>query len=130
MKILKYYFVRYLELCIAYLKSLSILVSKGLIEYFLLYSKEKSSIDRTVIHNCMSIQLSLTHCFPIIHFIDTILTTIHCSQALMKLDTTQKVTTRSGIEQENALLNESAAMESSLTLQILELESESKQVNN
>lgn len=46
----------------------------------------------------------------------------------MKLDTTQKVTTRSGIEQENALLNESAAMESSLTLQILELESESKQV--
>ncbi|KOB70010.1 Protein bicaudal D, partial [Operophtera brumata] len=48
-------------------------------------------------------------------------------EALMKLDTTQKVTTRSGIEQENALLNESAAMESSLTLQIIELESETKQ---
>lgn len=46
----------------------------------------------------------------------------------MKLDTTQKVTTQSGIEQENALLNESAAMESSLTLQIIELEGESKQV--
>ncbi|XP_026741095.1 protein bicaudal D isoform X2 [Trichoplusia ni] len=51
-------------------------------------------------------------------------------EALMKLDTTQKVTTRSGIEQENALLNESAAMESSLTLQILELESESKQLRH
>lgn len=47
----------------------------------------------------------------------------------MKLDTTQKVTTQSGIEQENALLNESAAMESSLTLQIIELEGESKQVS-
>lgn len=46
----------------------------------------------------------------------------------MKLDTTQKVTTQSGIEQENALLNESAAMESSLTLQIIELEGETKQV--
>lgn len=52
-----------------------------------------------------------------------------CLQALMKLDTTQKVTTQSGIEQENALLNESAAMESSLTLQIIELEGESKQVS-
>ncbi|XP_030030223.1 protein bicaudal D isoform X2 [Manduca sexta] len=51
-------------------------------------------------------------------------------EALMKLDTTQKVTTRSGIEQENALLNESAAMESSLTLQILELESETKQLRH
>lgn len=47
----------------------------------------------------------------------------------MKLDSTQKVTTQSGIEQENALLNESAAMESSLTLQIIELEGESKQVS-
>lgn len=46
----------------------------------------------------------------------------------MKLDSTQKVTTQSGIEQENALLNESAAMESSLTLQIMELEGETKQV--
>ncbi|XP_028163282.1 protein bicaudal D [Ostrinia furnacalis] len=51
-------------------------------------------------------------------------------EALMKLDTTQKVTTRSGIEQENALLNESAAMESSLTLQILELEGETKQLRH
>lgn len=48
----------------------------------------------------------------------------------MKLDSTQKVTTQSGIDQENALLNESAAMESSLTLQILELESETKQVTS
>ncbi|XP_013137315.1 PREDICTED: myosin-7B isoform X2 [Papilio polytes] len=51
-------------------------------------------------------------------------------EALMKLDTTQKVTTQSGIEQENALLNESAAMESSLTLQIIELEGESKQLRH
>ncbi|CAH2217544.1 jg595, partial [Pararge aegeria aegeria] len=48
-------------------------------------------------------------------------------EALMKLDSTQKVTTQSGIDQENALLNESAAMESSLTLQIIELEGETKQ---
>lgn len=46
----------------------------------------------------------------------------------MKLDSNQKVTTQSGIDQENALLNESAAMESSLTLQIIELEGETKQV--
>lgn len=51
-------------------------------------------------------------------------------EALMKLDSSQKVTTQSGIEQENALLNESAAMESSLTLQILELESETKQLRH
>ncbi|XP_061384195.1 protein bicaudal D isoform X1 [Danaus plexippus] len=51
-------------------------------------------------------------------------------EALMKLDTTQKVTTQSGIEQENALLNESAAMESSLTLQIIELEGETKQLRH
>ncbi|XP_026320813.1 protein bicaudal D [Hyposmocoma kahamanoa] len=51
-------------------------------------------------------------------------------EALMKLDSTQKVTTRSGIEQENALLNESAAMESSLTLQIIELEGETKQLRH
>ncbi|KAI5636113.1 microtubule-associated protein bicaudal-D domain-containing protein [Phthorimaea operculella] len=50
-------------------------------------------------------------------------------EALMKLDSTQKVTTQSGIEQENALLNESAAMESSLTLQIIELEGETKQLS-
>ncbi|CAK1584314.1 unnamed protein product [Parnassius mnemosyne] len=51
-------------------------------------------------------------------------------EALMKLDTTQKVTTQSGIEQENALLNESAAMESSLTFQIIELEGETKQLRH
>ncbi|CAF4809130.1 protein bicaudal D isoform X1 [Pieris napi] len=51
-------------------------------------------------------------------------------EALMKLDTTQKETTQSGIEQENALLNESAAMESSLTLQIIELEGETKQLRH
>ncbi|XP_061720948.1 protein bicaudal D [Cydia pomonella] len=51
-------------------------------------------------------------------------------EALMKLDSTQKVTTQSGIEQENALLNESAAMESSLTLQIIELEGETKQLRH
>ncbi|XP_073953648.1 microtubule-associated protein Bicaudal D [Choristoneura fumiferana] len=51
-------------------------------------------------------------------------------EALMKLDSTQKVTTQSGIEQENALLNESAAMESSLTLQIMELEGETKQLRH
>ncbi|XP_063540607.1 protein bicaudal D [Cydia strobilella] len=51
-------------------------------------------------------------------------------EALMKLGSTQKVTTQSGIEQENALLNESAAMESSLTLQIIELEGETKQLRH
>ncbi|VVD05211.1 unnamed protein product [Leptidea sinapis] len=42
-------------------------------------------------------------------------------EALMKLDTTQKVTTQSGIEQENALLNESAAMENRLLAESSEL---------
>lgn len=51
-------------------------------------------------------------------------------EALMKLDSSQKVTTQSGIEQENALLNESAAIESSLTLQILDLEGETKQLRH
>ncbi|CAG9114442.1 unnamed protein product [Plutella xylostella] len=51
-------------------------------------------------------------------------------EALMKLDSNQKVTTQSGIDQENALLNESAAMESSLTLQIIELEGETKQLRH
>jgi protein bicaudal D len=40
------------------------------------------------------------------------------------------VTTKTGIEQEDALLNESAAMETSLNMQILELENESKQLRH
>lgn len=50
-------------------------------------------------------------------------------QALAKFQTTQKVTTKSGIEQENELLNESAAKETSLNLQIMDLENETKQVS-
>ncbi|CAG2068718.1 unnamed protein product, partial [Timema podura] len=48
-------------------------------------------------------------------------------QALAKFQTTHKVTTKSGIEQEESLLSESAARETSLNSQILELENESKQ---
>lgn len=51
-------------------------------------------------------------------------------QALAKFQTTQKVTTKSGIEQENELLNESAAKETSLNLQIMDLENETKQVSS
>lgn len=51
-------------------------------------------------------------------------------QALAKFQTTQKVTTKSGIEQENELLNESAAKETSLNLHIMDLENETKQVSN
>ena len=51
-------------------------------------------------------------------------------KALTKFQSTQKVTTKTGIEQEDALLNESAAMESSLNLHILELESETKQLRH
>jgi protein bicaudal D len=51
-------------------------------------------------------------------------------QALTKFQTSQKVTTKTGIEQEDALLNESAAMETSLNMQILELESETKQLRH
>lgn len=40
------------------------------------------------------------------------------------------MTTKTGIEQEDALLNESAAMETSLNLHILELENESKQLRH
>lgn len=40
------------------------------------------------------------------------------------------MTTKTGIEQEDALLNESAAMETSLNMQILELENESKQLRH
>lgn len=51
-------------------------------------------------------------------------------QALAKFHSTQKVTNKSGIEQEDALLNESAAKETSLNLHILDLENEAKQVSD
>lgn len=40
------------------------------------------------------------------------------------------MTNKSGIEQEDALLNESAAKETSLNLHIMDLENEIKQVSN
>lgn len=40
------------------------------------------------------------------------------------------MTTKSGIDQENELLNESAAKETSLNLQIMDLENETKQVSS
>lgn len=49
-------------------------------------------------------------------------------QALAKFQTTTKLTTKSGIEQEESLLHESAARETSLQTQIIELENEVKQV--
>lgn len=49
-------------------------------------------------------------------------------QALEKFQTTTKLTTKSGIEQEESLLNESAARETSLQSQIIDLENETKQV--
>lgn len=51
-------------------------------------------------------------------------------EALTKFQSSQKVTTKTGIEQEDALLNESAAIETSLNLQIYELESEVKQLRH
>ncbi|ALC39984.1 BicD [Drosophila busckii] len=51
-------------------------------------------------------------------------------EALTKFQTSQKVTNKTGIEQEDALLNESAARETSLNLQILDLENESKQLRH
>ncbi|CAO1373653.1 unnamed protein product [Diamesa tonsa] len=51
-------------------------------------------------------------------------------EALTKFQSSQRVNTKTGIEQEDALLNESAAMESSLNLQILELENDSKQLRH
>jgi protein bicaudal D len=50
-------------------------------------------------------------------------------QALAKFQTTHKVTTLTGIEQEESLLSESAMMENSLNSQILDLENESKIVS-
>ncbi|GAB0093880.1 protein bicaudal D [Sergentomyia squamirostris] len=51
-------------------------------------------------------------------------------EALAKFQTSQKVTTKTGIEQEESLLTETAAMETSLNLHILELESEVKQLRH
>lgn len=47
---------------------------------------------------------------------------------MTKFQTTHKVTTESGIEQEESLLYESAALESSLNTTIIELGNESKSV--
>ncbi|KAK9497061.1 hypothetical protein O3M35_004442 [Rhynocoris fuscipes] len=49
-------------------------------------------------------------------------------EALAKFQTTHKVTKESGIEQEESLLNESAAMETSLNSTILDLENDLKQI--
>lgn len=49
-------------------------------------------------------------------------------EALAKFQTSHKVTTESGIEQEESLLNESAARETSLNSQILDLENETRQL--
>jgi protein bicaudal D len=49
-------------------------------------------------------------------------------KALAKFQTTHKVATKTGIEQEESLLSESAARETSLNSQILELENEARQV--
>ncbi|KAF7996842.1 hypothetical protein HCN44_002488 [Aphidius gifuensis] len=51
-------------------------------------------------------------------------------EALAKFHTTTKLTTKSGIEQEESLLNETAARETSLQTQIIELENEIKQVRH
>ncbi|XP_034472064.1 protein bicaudal D [Drosophila innubila] len=51
-------------------------------------------------------------------------------EALTKFQTSQKVTNKTGIEQEETLLNESAARETSLNLQIFDLENESKQLRH
>ncbi|KAJ6648670.1 Protein bicaudal D [Pseudolycoriella hygida] len=51
-------------------------------------------------------------------------------EALAKFQTSHKFTTKTGIEQEDAILNESAAKESSLTLHIIELENETKQLRH
>jgi len=53
---------------------------------------------------------------------------LDCLQALARFQTSHKVTAKSGIETEESLLHESAARETSLNSQILELEAESKQL--
>ncbi|XP_017881626.1 protein bicaudal D isoform X2 [Ceratina calcarata] len=51
-------------------------------------------------------------------------------EALAKFQTTTKLTTKSGIEQEETLLSESAARETSLQTQITDLETETKQLRH
>ncbi|XP_051164159.1 protein bicaudal D [Leptopilina boulardi] len=51
-------------------------------------------------------------------------------EALAKFQTTTKLTTKSGIEQEESLLHESAARETSLQTEIIELENEAKQLRH
>ncbi|XP_011253319.1 protein bicaudal D isoform X3 [Camponotus floridanus] len=51
-------------------------------------------------------------------------------EALAKFQTTTKITAKTGIEQEESLLSESAARETSLQLQIIELENETKQLRH
>ncbi|XP_044734868.1 protein bicaudal D isoform X2 [Chrysoperla carnea] len=51
-------------------------------------------------------------------------------EALTKFQSTHKVTTKSGIEQEESLLTESAARETSLNSQIIDLENETKQLRH
>lgn len=51
-------------------------------------------------------------------------------QALAKFHSSHKATTKTGIEQEESLLNESAAMEDSLNSQIIDLENETKQLRH
>lgn len=50
-------------------------------------------------------------------------------QALNKFQTSHKVTTKTGIEQEESLLSETAALETSLNSQILDLENDLNKVN-
>ncbi|XP_050294504.1 protein bicaudal D [Anthonomus grandis grandis] len=51
-------------------------------------------------------------------------------EALAKFQSTHKVTTKTGIETEESLLNESAARETSLYSQIVELENDNKQLRH
>ncbi|XP_066601856.1 protein bicaudal D isoform X2 [Prorops nasuta] len=51
-------------------------------------------------------------------------------EALAKFQTTTKLTTKSGIEQEESLLHESAARETSLQTLIIDLENETKQLRH
>lgn len=48
---------------------------------------------------------------------------------MTKFQTSHKVTTKSGIEQEESLLYETAALESSLNTTIIELENDTKVVS-
>lgn len=66
------------------------------------------------------------HCHPPCKLIRECLSFL-LAQALAKFQSSQKVSTKSGIEQEDALLSESAALETSLNLHILELENELRQ---